>query len=101
MNRVEFISAIDSLPSEIVNSFNQVIGLYLVIGDHDISDIHLVNTYPTISFNILLKDKSNMYKLEERLELFGGVINVYGDVYSYTYTVIDGSVNIVLNKSTP
>lgn len=101
MNRIDFISAIDSSSSEIVKAFNQVIGLYIVIGDHDIEDIHLINTYPMISFNILLKDQSSICKLEERLKLFGGMIEVYGDIYLYTYSIIDGSVNIVLNKSTP
>lgn len=101
MNRVEFMNTIGSTsPEELVQAFDQITGLYMMIGYYNIQNITMSSNQNNITFSIVSDNDSITKQICGVLNQCGGTIQVYGVDFSYTYDINGNSINVALQYCT-
>ena len=102
MNRLEFMNTINTStsPEELVKAFDQITGLYMLIGYYNIHNINMSSNQNSITFSIVSDNDSITKQICGVLNQCEGNIQVYGVDFSYTYEVHGNSINVTLQYST-
>ena len=87
MNRVEFAHSIKSQYSiydSLMAFFEQIMGLYNMIGCYQIQSINLSSTNPTgpVQFDVRLNDEDSLNHLEEAIAQNHSTVTVYQHTYA-------------------